>query len=1015
MKAVFLGLLALSLHAGVTCKQTSDNTPGTWSSDTCSGITRPYTYTVTATSGSTGSVTELQAALNDAWRGDTVLMTAGVTWTPTADNSPIYIRGCKSGASGYLTIDSTEFAKLPADGTRITPAYQSLLPIIEAASGIGRPILGLAAGVCPAEHVKVRGVRFQVTPMAFSSTSASYAGPFIMIGSQQQQTCSSTGTNQPCAESVKQTIKTFYPETAVTATFTANGTNDTLTVAEGTWATAGMYVRISSKQGGNSEYATVASSTSTSVTFEDPLVNPHAIGESLYIHVDQDVQTPNDIVVQHVLIRNESRLDKITRFIQADSRTTTIRDSFLDGPMNYGSADTQVITGNNGPGPTYIYNNYIGGGSEPIMFGGSFPGYDVTNTGSSISYNFIEQKEERTRIGPRTNTWSGSIGPARKRMAFKGLYLFPGTELSVTSPGSGGQSDIYGWYRATNTGEMCETEPVLANWAVAVGATVADCGVTWERRGASNKPLPKNLFELKSAENLTLTLNGLSGWFNMSGWNTTQNQAVNIKSNNQPPCNSTLYGYSHATNGCYGAKTAGFTMTRNYFKNIGSGWFSRLSGGSETDIPRETGGDTIEGNLVELTEPVAQTQSTGLFALGGIARLDSTYLGYDAGAAYQPYQGNLTIRRNSLIPVGNYLTIWDANSADVRAEAVNVIYNPSSFADTNGVISFMGNVLPAGRTYTFYMQGGTETATAFNKLLPCSSPPCNDKFYKNIIFGSKNNYGSTRPYWPGSILNNCSSGTALTTQCPPPVPDFTGTQHDGSSSGTFGGVSLLRNRTLGDHRISGGHTWARNGLDGSDIGADPNLVPRIRNLNVTATDRLALFRYVVTQPIAEIPCVVEVHDSPDMEGNWTDEDGTVHTSTGYAGELSAISTHYGKDSDAHDRNPRSPGKIRRSLVIGHTVNLTPDTTYYYRLHCGGDMESGSFTTAAEKTGTTTLSVSRASLAAATWGYEYSRATDEITDDAAMSCASNTCTATATRGRLVYWRAGTGPVQTVAIQ
>jgi hypothetical protein len=308
------------------------------------------------------------------------------------------------------------------------------------------------------------------------------------------------------------------------------------------------------------------------------------------------------------------------------------------------------------------------------------------------------------------------------------------------------------------------------------------------------------------------------------------------------------------------------------------------------------------------------------------------------------------------------------------------------------------------------------TQTSFNRFLGVADPPATDtaKWYKNVIPGSRNNYSTNIGFYPGTVLNLCAGSSAASSDCTPDL-NLTATQHDGSTASTFGGVPLLRSWP-NDPRISAGHTWARNTFDsGSDIGADPSLVPMIKNLHVTATDRLALFRYMVTPVISEVPCVVEVHDSPDMEGNWTDVGGTVHTSTGYAGELSAISTHYGKDSDAHDMNPRSPGKIRRSIVIGHTVNLTAETTYYYRLHCGGDMESGSFTTAAEKTSTTTLSVSRASLAAATWGYAYSRATDEITDDAAMSCASNTCTATATKGRVVYWRSGSGPVQTVAVQ
>ncbi len=74
---------------------------------------------------------DLQAALNQAQPGDTILLAAGATYTGN------FVLPAKSG-TGYITIRSNApDASLPAAGQRITPAYASYLPKLQAPANAG--------------------------------------------------------------------------------------------------------------------------------------------------------------------------------------------------------------------------------------------------------------------------------------------------------------------------------------------------------------------------------------------------------------------------------------------------------------------------------------------------------------------------------------------------------------------------------------------------------------------------------------------------------------------------------------------------------------------------------------------------------------------------------------------------------------------------------------------------------------------------------------------------------------
>jgi hypothetical protein len=134
---------------------------------------------------------------------------------------------------------------------------------------------------------------------------------------------------------------------------------------------------------------------------------------------------------------------------------------------------------------------------------------------------------------------------------------------------------------------------------------------------------------------------------------------------------------------------------------------------------------------------------------------------------------------------------------------------------------------------------------------------------------------------------------------------------------------------------------------------------------------MVLFTWKVTEPISNIPCVIEVNTSPDMDPS------------SYAGELVQTGAWYRTDADDHDRNTRNG--LSRMIVVGHSVNLAADQQHYYRLQCGGDTRTGTFRTLSERTAASdrtiayTMHESSATKLAVEFGTAYSRTTDQITD------------------------------------
>jgi hypothetical protein len=192
----------------------------------------------------------------------------------------------------------------------------------------------------------------------------------------------------------------------------------------------------------------------------------------------------------------------------------------------------------------------------------------------------------------------------------------------------------------------------------------------------------------------------------------------------------------------------------------------------------------------------------------------------------------------------------------------------------------------------------------------CNGQPCTpSQWDKNVIAGAP------LALYPAGTMNICSNSLACAGDL-----DFEQPQNG----------KLFRGLSTKQYVVRDGHQAKRGGAGGSDVGADFATLPEIRNLQVQTTATTALLSYYVTGPIAHIPCVVEVSTAEDLSTIVPDLNPAQY------------------ERPDTDRNPRSiVSDNSRMILIGSNVPLQPQTQYWYRLQCGGDVRRGSFTTTTE--------------------------------------------------------------------
>jgi hypothetical protein len=925
---------------------------------------KPTVYTVDASS----TPAQINALLyQHAERGDEVRFQAGAVWDFNEASFHMMIpKAALAGTgSGYLTLTTTEAAKLPAEGTRITPAYKPLLPTFQGTAGW--PILSIAA-----DHVKLRGLRFRPNPSQASRPRTTQSNTAVYIGRHPYWT-GSYANRVNAVDPLIWEARLVQPVAAAAVQVRVDTTAR---------LSAGMRIAISGRYGSvPAEVRTIQSIDDASTfTLTEPVGRSYAASQYVRIVMDDTGVQPDDVVVQHCIFDNETHTIPVSRFIMYSGRTTVIRDSYFDDAWSR-AQDAQLILSIHGTGPVTIENNYLSGASENIMFGGGPPKLDIQVDSASIKYNWLGHPLERDRPGP----WKWLTAPDREggRVVFAGRMVFPSSQTSGLN-----------WFMATNTGMACETEPSDADWgAVPLDGTIQDCGVTWKRTGPTTQKLIKNNFELKAGRNITVQYNVMRDYPATKAWNGTQAHIINIKSNSADCWTTTQANAGKVSYpDCYQARTSNVRILNNVFRTQAGG-LSYIAG--QASKPAESGNFTFADNLIVQTENPFQAPFVPRvheYSMVSVGTFDDPTSPVCAGAA-----GSCGYQQGKLMePVVITNNTW---VSQVASQYPYMFFSSDApaFDGTKGLggdTRFVGNIGFRGTAGAWGATSGD--GGAFLARFPCAgSANCNKtQWDRNILLGAPNVPGTN---WPeGTVFTGCPSTAACRAE----------NQSNGPAES-----KLFRNPAAGDYSVRDTHRWSRQaGASEVSVGADTSQLPDIRRLTITPTDRSVLFRWSVTQPIAHIPCVIEVHTSPDLEGDYKPDANTTLKGV-YAGETGQIATFHGQDADDHDRNIRRG--LERMLLIGYSVPLVPSTKYFYRLHCGGPVERGSFTTTAAAQGRATQTITRQGGASVKkleveYGTEYSRGSDAIAKPQIVSAACEgrqSCTVSfeAARSSIIYYR------------
>lgn len=823
---------------------------------------RPCTYTITCAARvcTAAEVREVQAALDDAHRGDTIKLQAGRIF-PSARSLQITRR---PGDSGYLTITTTEVDRLPAPDTRITPAYAELLPTL-AVSASNAYALGLAGHDRPAEYIQLVGLRF--TSMVDTQTA------LLMIGNDGNE------------------FNWTYPARVISA-----------------------------------------------------------------------ANQPDNIIVDRCLFDQDFGVF-IRRLVHVHARQTTIRNSYLDGARELNS-DTQSISAEQGPGPLILENSYVGGATENLMFGGNGAIFPEAAFSAQIRYNYFPKVEERMRF----LRWRPGL------VIFKGRIIRPSADLP-NSP----------TYQARNSGVTGEVEPA---WPLNPGETVNDNGILWVRIGQGNaRTVSKNNFEIKNARNVTIEYNV----FDKHWYDTDQNNNIVFKLSNCLSKSSACgcvpeFSGKVNVNGRVVSSADGKPLPNIHYPTVqrnvnplvikiddvdyeiesfepldDSKILLKTDAGNRTDVPYTYGQEGCQAawdREITFRHNVVRGGPTGLSIIqwnngvrnriGDISVTNNLFADLDC-QKWSNFAGRCS---GSLLSWHTFLAqlppqVVFSNNTVIADNTTDGLYLEGPNSSFAGDTKLLNNVFPRGSQSGIRGQGTAEGAATLDAKL-CGGQPCPaSQFNRNIIVGAD----LTR-YQRGENFNLCPDRRSCTVDF-----DFDDPRYG----------KLFQDFSSGVYRVRPGHYAWRGGTDKRDIGVDWDRLPRIQNLRVAPTDRMALFTYEVTAPIAQIPCVLEVSTERDLSVPIPDLDPR---------------RFLRPDTD---QSPDSVTRLgpQRMIRVGRNVRLEPGRTYWYRLQCGGDAALGSFTTkpAGSQSQALTLTHTPSAPGVASvrieYGYSYDSSTDTI--------------------------------------
>lgn len=710
--------------------------------------------------------------------------------------------------------------------------------------------------------------------------------------------------------------------------------------------------------------------------------------------VTSDSVQPDNVIVSQCYVFLYG-LETASRLVVLHGRTTTFQDNFIDRGQFVG-ADAQGIGGWNGTGPYTFRNNYIEATGENIMIGGAVPSYDVPGADMLVEFNYLPHTPEKFRwMYWRAGEWH-----------HKGRIIKPPLGSGVSYS-----------YVATTSGYSGQTEPVWpVNNSCAPSPSckeVTDGGVVWRLAfsGTVFTYTMKNNFELKSSGHSTIRYNVLA-----YNWSAAQQTLMNIKVSNQSTsggdCPPYFTGYVD-TNGLVVTARPGSVLPDILSAysdsgdplNVLNGFPITINGVRHTIFSFDSDTQVTLSTNAGVQSNVPYTYGlVGCYAAyrkstiieSNIFRHATQAITMNAGNnSLKSRQGPFILRNNLAYDIDTSLAGWGmpGSNAATAPALIGVMRTGSqitnntfisngshiygmqfekspftSIDEFSGDTKFLNNIFVRGSSVG--IRGAGNDGIGLTRICQPSvvGSPCPAAYFNsNIIVGVNR---STYPNFAQTTFNLCASrnNTTATASCALNLDfDDSGNGPDGRRYGV-----LFENASGRNYRIrtpsQGSKHYAKNGTaETRDIGVDYSLLPEIRNLRVDAAGGLALFQYSLTAVNEQIPCVLEV--SVDRDYSTTIDD------------LNPV-LYPAPNTDRSDLS-YVDGR-RRMILVGSRSPLQPNQTYWYRLHCGGDLKTGSFTTKSSASQPRVIKISKAGRpgvaeVVAEYANTYSRAAEQLTN------------------------------------
>jgi len=915
--------------------------------------TRPCTYAHTCAGATctSGEVQELQAALNDAHLGDTILCEAGKTY-PTLQLTITE----RPGTQGqYLDLQSSAFSQLPE--AIITPEQAPATCTI-AATSASSAISFPARRNGPAKWVRLRGLRMTMA----AGNNLTHQEGLIRVGG------------------------------GVAVNYAVDASDETLSGQPiGGWVQDGDLWSCRERFGISTHinYSTVnANGTTFQLALKPggPPIDLLTDGVvDCRVHWTDEMQ-PDNIVLDRVLVTMDHPIpfssgQVLGRGVLLDAKRVTVTRSWMDDVANGG--DSQVILIASG-GPYSVENNYFGAATENIMTGGTPASVLLpAPSGSFVGNIFAKPLRWRSEAGWEPSHWY-EVGALRRPAALGGVQL-----------------------QAQNSGFSGSAEP---SWPTGFGETVSDFEITWERINFFTST--KNLFESKTGKGIRLERNGFYWTWKGAQEEAIVIKRSSVSSNGQETP-SYRRGFVD-TNGTTVTWVSGDKLPYLYGVSgtwdqieingveydidlAASNW--NTIGGSDETLALTASAGVQNGVAFEFGDPADNHQAAEMsdfWVLNNVVRHAPAFALWRHASHVQCCSDNFVVAGNLAEDLGER---WGGvGSRRVQRWSLNGIANMSvlhntlfhSATDTARAVEFAGpwsddtvyvdNIAPGNPVGDASAPGQAVITKWMCGNMPCAAT----QFDKNAFPG-----GSLATYTVGTHWNLCQS----TGSCPD--PDF---------------ESMFEDYGSGDYRIDPSHPAYRAGTDGLSVGADPALTPRIEEVRAETGETKALLRIRLSPGAADWPCSARVSTDRDLRAIVSDIDvslGPAYAAAYADNQAASPDRRLDRMIPLGIREDLAPGTIYYyALYCGGAMLEVPwhDKAFIFQTAAAGSL-TGQGNLVMEGTPSDAATANRV----IEYGTSYDRATDAIqspslgTAVACTTAAPCTVSFTADRGELVYFR------------